>query len=95
MIVWTVGRKKDKTSLNCPRQTGPRLNAILESALEELPITLRIYASRTICPNEDSPKTSNNIRPCASLLLEVYVHHVNLYYCDRCVNQIGLYLVKL
>ena len=27
MIVWTVGRKKDKTSPNCPRQTGPRLNA--------------------------------------------------------------------
>ena len=27
MIVWTVGRKKDKTSPNCPRQTGPSLNA--------------------------------------------------------------------
>ena len=27
MIVWTVGRKKDKTSPNCPRQTGPCLNA--------------------------------------------------------------------
>ena len=33
MIVWTVGRKKDKTSPNCPRQTGPRLNAGLFTPL--------------------------------------------------------------
>ena len=42
MIVWTVGHKKDKTSPNCPRQTGPSLNAGIEILLHVQRSMLRV-----------------------------------------------------
>ena len=50
MIVWTVCRKEDKTSPNCPRWTGPSLNAGIVAELSHLCCLPSVVCLSMECP---------------------------------------------